>query len=928
MSGFPGRRQLASVSLVVLLLLAGSVSWAAEQPSATAKAGDDKPLPPECALLDDPEKRALMDGLLFKLLHACGRTDELGGVHQEPFEPMPAPIDNEPDVAVNDPTGDSGSATTQSETSMALNEDTGTICAGYNDSYHYSAGGNGFTGFSRSTDGGASFDDRGALGAGSGGDPSIVWRRADGHFYFAALHTNGLGLWKSTDDCQSFQWVGMAHSGFSDDKELMAVDNEPSSPYYGRLYMAFTNFSADSRIWALSSADAGVTWTSGFAISSSSNVQGAWPVVAPNGDVFIGWVTFAGGSFGTVTIDVARSTDGGTSYATVTPPAVGKSRPANESATNSCGRSALNGNIRYLPSPQLAVGADGVLHVVYSYSPNADDDCDSFYRRSTDNGSSWGPEVRLHDDATTSDQFFPTLSVGEGNIVSATWYDRRLDPANLLLDHFQAFSYDGGVTWQPSQRISDVSTPIRLDPGLATCYHGDYDTHVQTATHAVAQWSDDRNIVNGHNDADVFAEPIPVSTDFLLTASPGEISVCAPDNGVVTVDVLQFLGFAEPVTLAATGVPAGASAGFVPNPVAPPGTSTLTIGGTAGAAPGSYEISIVGTSSPSNIVHQADITLHLYNANPGVVDPVAPADGALNQPTRPNFVWTTATQGATYRLQVATDPEFNTVVLDVSGLSEPTHVPTTDLQSNTPHYWRVQAVNACGAGPWSSVFSFVTRALPGDCGLGTVSVGHYSEDFESGAPGWTHFAASGPDTWALTGGINGTHSGSFVYHADDVVGVSDQRLRSPMITLPAGVHSSITLQYWTYQDLEDDEPYCWDAGILEISADGGPFTQLLDPVLLTDPYDGIIRNTSSNPLSDQPGWCGSPQPWVKSVVDLDDYAGQTVEIRFRLGTDVAVGHPGWDIDDVAIRSCIPDAPPLFADGFEDGTTDAWSAVQP
>ena len=161
--------------------------------------------------------------------------------------------DDGPDVAVNDPSGDSGSSTTQSETSMAVNEDTGTVCAGYNDSYHHFASSAGFTGFSRSTDSGATFVDKGALGVGSFGDPAIVWRRADGHFYFGALHSNGLGLWKSTDDCQTFQWLGMMHTGGTDDKELIAVDNNPASPNYGDLYMVFTNFSADGKIWALSS---------------------------------------------------------------------------------------------------------------------------------------------------------------------------------------------------------------------------------------------------------------------------------------------------------------------------------------------------------------------------------------------------------------------------------------------------------------------------------------------------------------------------------------------------------------------------------------------------------------------------------------------------------------------------------------------------
>ncbi len=234
----------------------------------------EKPLPEACGLLDDPEKRALMDGLLFKLLVACGRTDELGEVHQSPAEDAGRGTDDGSDVAVNDPSGDSGTSTTQSETSMAVNEVTGTVCAGYNDSVHYFVSGEGFTGFSRSTDSGATFVDQGALGVDSIGDPAIVWRRADGHFYFGALHSNGLGLWKSSDDCQTFEWVGMMHSGGSDDKELLAVDNDPASPHYGNLYMVFTNFSADSRIWALRSTDAGVTWTNAQSISATSGCRG------------------------------------------------------------------------------------------------------------------------------------------------------------------------------------------------------------------------------------------------------------------------------------------------------------------------------------------------------------------------------------------------------------------------------------------------------------------------------------------------------------------------------------------------------------------------------------------------------------------------------------------------------------------------------
>ncbi len=69
------------------------------------------------------------------------------------------------------------------------------------------------------------------------------------------------------------------------------MDNNPASPYYGYLYVVWTNFS-DGRIWATTSTDGGTTWGAIQGISSSSNVQGAWPAVAPDGTVYAGWVEF------------------------------------------------------------------------------------------------------------------------------------------------------------------------------------------------------------------------------------------------------------------------------------------------------------------------------------------------------------------------------------------------------------------------------------------------------------------------------------------------------------------------------------------------------------------------------------------------------------------------------------------------------------
>ncbi len=921
-------RSRARVPLARLFLMPLLAAFRPAAPPAAEKSASGwRAGPAECALLDDAKVRGKMDGLLLQLLLACGRADELGRVPQEvALEPVPAEGELIADVQVNDSTGDDQStSTTQSETSIVRNEVTGTLCSGYNDSHSGFVEGS-FTGFSRSTDGGATWEDRGALPSGSGGDPSVVWRRSDGKVYFAALRQGGVGVWRSDDDCLTFTFVAQAASG-SDDKELMAVDNDPGSPFFGRLYMVWTDFGAGASIFETHSSDAGATWSSQVALSGAGvDVQGAWPVVGPGGVVYAGWVRWnpwvpSGNT--TMDIEISRSTDGGATWGLVTNPVTGVQHPSDAGASAACGRPALNENIRYLPSPQLVVGPDGALHAVYSYDPdgwNVGDVVNVYYRKSTDGGATWGPELLLNDDGGLNDQYYPTLSVGAENILVSTWYDRRLDLANAMQDTFKSVSPDGGATWLANERVSDVSTPIFLDPNLATCYHGDYDQIAQETGFALLQWADDRNLQNGHNDPDVWFERQPVSNDFLLLADPAAQDVCAPGDAAYTIDVLQFQGFDEPVTLSAAGHPAGTSVVFSVNPVTPPGTSVMTVSGTGGAAAGSYDLVVTGTAPSAT--HEVTVGLALFDQLPAAPQLLAPPDGAVNQPARPLFEWSAAAQAATYAIEIATDAGFGNVVDAAAGIAQTTYSPAADLETNTQHFWRVRAVNACGTGADSATFDFITEPLPGDCTFGSPPRQVFFDDLESGAPGWTHSGTG--DTWTLSG--TRTHSGASAFYAQDVGVVTDQYLVSPAVALPLG-EAPLTLQFWNWQEIEDSGGGCYDGAVIEISTDEGASWQRLEAELLTDPYDGEVSGCCGNPIAGENAWCGDPQDWLQSIVDLDAFAGQTALFRFRLATDSSVSREGWYVDDVEVQSCLENSV-IFADGFESGDLSAWTAAVP
>jgi hypothetical protein len=389
--------------------------------------------------------------------------------------------------------------------------------------------------------------------------------------------------------------------------------------------------------------------------------------------------------------------------------------------------------------------------------------------------------------------------------------------------------------------------------------------------------------------------------DFTQVVTPSGLDICAPADAVYTVNIGSILGFANPVTLSASGNPAGSTAAFSPNPVTPPGASTFTVGNTGSAAPGSYTINVDGTAT-GGTPKSAPVGLNLFSAAPAAATLTVPANGALNVPAAPTFTWSAVPQAASYSIQVATDAGFSNVVASASGLANPTWTSNVALNTSTRHYWRVWAVNACGTGAYSATWNFTTVAAPGDCTPGTTANVVYTYGFESGASGWTTPAGVGTNTWALSAA--NPKSGASHYRGVGVATVSDQRLVSPAVALPTG-ENPVVLKFWHVPNLETSSGGCYDGGLLEVSTNGGStWTQVPNANLLVGGYTGAVSTGFSNPLAGLQAWCGpNPSPYQQTIADLSAYAGQTVQFRMRIGTDTSVNRPGWDVDDVMVQSC-------------------------
>lgn len=102
-----------------------------------------------------------------------------------------------------------------------------------------------------------------------------------------------------------------------------------------------------------------------------------------------------------------------------------------------------------------------------------------------------------------------------------------------------------------------------------------------------------------------------------------------------------------------------------------------------------------------------------------------------------------------------------------------------------------------------------------------------------------------------------------------------------------GVSGPVEISYWTWYDIEED----WDYLYLEASTDGKTWEILKTP-----------SGTDYNPSGNSYGWgyTGQTGNWIQETVDLSQYAGQKVQIRFEYVTDAAVNGEGFLLDDVRV----------------------------
>jgi large repetitive protein len=168
-----------------------------------------------------------------------------------------------------------------------------------------------------------------------------------------------------------------------------------------------------------------------------------------------------------------------------------------------------------------------------------------------------------------------------------------------------------------------------------------------------------------------------------------------------------------------------------------------------------------------------------------------------------------------------------------------------------------------------------------------------TETAEAAVPTWT-MSGSGPEPW-----LRSTVTALDHRFAATVPGaISDQVLVSPALSVGPGPFS-FTFQHAHAFDASSSS--FRDGGVIELSNDGG--SNWTDIGASVSPgYGGTLTTVAGNPLGGRAAFVGqSPgyPAFATATASLGTtYAGQTVRVRFRLGTDRALPGSGWAIDNL------------------------------
>lgn len=227
-------------------------------------------------------------------------------------------------------------------------------------------------------------------------------------------------------------------------------------------------------------------------------------------------------------------------------------------------------------------------------------------------------------------------------------------------------------------------------------------------------------------------------------------------------------------------------------------------------------------------------------------------------------------QSATGRVEVALDGAAPITALalrlsiDASGLAQPGPVVSND--AFTVNYNLEQAAS--------------TDDAMDDPGPGWTAAGDSKLDTQGP---WRHVRSGTGGTWSIP----------------DAPLASDQWLVTPALQVGSSAFGFTLSHRYSF---EADSFTFYDGGVIELSTDDGMTWTDIATAFKSNGYNATLWSLNA-PLKSRRAFSGNSSGYpgfVTTTVDFGTtYAGKTIKLRFRVGTDSDVGAAGWDLDQIS-----------------------------
>jgi cardiolipin synthase len=338
---------------------------------------------------------------------------------------------------------------------------------------------------------------------------------------------------------------------------------------------------------------------------------------------------------------------------------------------------------------------------------------------------------------------------------------------------------------------------------------------------------------------------------FSLSANPAAVTVADGGTGSSTITATISGGFSSAISLSASGMPAGVTAGFNPATIAAPGSgsSALTFTAGSGAAAGLYSITITGTGGGLTETTSVSLTV-TAGSTPNFSLSANPSTPTVAQGGSGNSTITAAISGG-----------FDSAIsLSASGLPSGVTAGFNPVEIAAPGSGSsVLTLTVSGSTTTGTYTITVTGSGGGDTNTTSVSLTVTSSSanlvqnpgFETGS--FADWTVAGPilPTVSTAEVYGGTYSALLGQTSKPEVDGNSSIYQT--ISIPSTA-TTATLTFWYYAGTNDTISYAYQEALIESSSG----TVLATPLK-------VASNTKK---------------WTQVTYSLNSYIGETVRLYF------------------------------------------------